>query len=229
MWFWSFTSFLRASWVPYFVPMVLSWCTPFKYFHAFTVKLYYCLFFFFNFMRAWPHKHWACAVPFPRLPFSSWQVQLYSGMLHACFASQTSIEFVSCSLKYLKFARFGIFGIVLVCVLCLTNIGFVQCYDSTPFSFHPLLYLALPLFFVCFASQTWSLCSTIVSAPLNLHALLYSAMFLHSCFASQKLEFSVARTLSYQIWSRWPIVGCWPFDLALLERVVLVVLESFCS
>ena len=31
--------------------------------------------------------------------------------------------------------------------------------------------------------------------------------------------------MSYVVWSRWPIMGCWPFDLVLLQRVVLVILD----
>lgn len=61
--------------------MVLSWCAPFKScFHwRFYCEVVALLFFYF--MRALPRKHGDCAVPFPRLPFSSWQVLLYSGIM----------------------------------------------------------------------------------------------------------------------------------------------------
>ena len=126
---------------------------------------FYCevvvLFFFFYFVLALAREHWACALPFPRLSLSSWQVFfLYSGMLYACMRALPHKH------------RSG---------LCCSI-------PSTPFSLQALVYLALFLY-ACFASQTSGLfCSAIPSTPFNLHALLYSAIFFqaYKYFASRK-------------------------------------------
>ena len=39
--------------------------------------------------------------------------------------------------------------------------------------------------YACFALQTSGLCRAIPSTPFDLHAFLFSVMFLHACFASQ--------------------------------------------
>ena len=65
-------------------------------------------------LRALPHKHRACAVLFPRLPWS---------VLHAC-------------------VYFALFSNFLLCVFCLASIGFVQCFFlRLPLSLHPFGFL----------------------------------------------------------------------------------------
>ena len=121
-------------------------------------------------------------------------------MVCGCFASQTSIGFVLWySLGSFQFARFVIFTIVLVFVLCLANSGFVQCCSLA----------GLPsVRTLCNIQQ----CSCMRALPHRHRNFLSRARFHITC-----------RMIAL------PIVGCCPFDLAVLERVVLVVLANFCS
>ena len=121
------------------------------------------------FMHALPRKHWACAVFFPRLPFSSWQVLLYSGMVR--------------------------------CVLCLTNI------DRVCVVLFPRL---LSVCTLCYIHH----CSCMRSLPHK-----------YQNFPSH----ARCHVIWHDVWPLWPIVVCSPVDFAMLERVVLVVFERFCS
>ena len=78
-------------------------------------------------MHALPRKHWACAVFFPRLPFSSWEVLLYSGMVR-CVLCLTNIDRVCVVL----FPR-----LLSVCTLC--YIQHCSCMRSLPHKYQNFL------------------------------------------------------------------------------------------
>ena len=111
-------------------------------------------------MRALPHKHWLCAVLFPRflkvfarLCF----VLLFSQLCFACFASQTS--------------------------------GLCSAFPSVPKVFCPLVFVLLfsKFCYACFSSQTSGLCSAFPSLPVIFWQACFvlSSKFYYACFASQ--------------------------------------------
>ena len=94
-------------------------------------------------LRALPHKHWVCAVLFPRLPYS---------LLHGC-------------------VYFALFSNFLLCLFCLTNIVFVQCSPFGSRSLLHA-FVVSNIFFVLFASPTSGLCSAFPFGSPQVYTLL---------------------------------------------------------